>query len=209
MDMTAVSVSASGFIVAWVTMMGAMMFPAIIPAVRLYSRAAGSGRAAPTPLFVAGYLFVWSSIGVPAYFAWRALDGPIRDGVPWAGRLAGAVFVAAAIYQITPLKSACLRHCRSPLSFFLRQRSNLSRPLGAIRAGSSHGLICLGCCWALMAVLITLGTMQIWWMLAFAAVIFAEKVSPVGERLAAFTATGLGAAGLFLLVSPHLITRLT
>jgi predicted metal-binding membrane protein len=209
MDMTAVSVSVSAFMVAWVAMMGAMMFPAIIPAVRLYSRAAGTRRVAPTPLFVAGYLLVWSSIGIPTYFAWRTLDGPIRAGAPWAGRLAGSVFIAAAIYQLTPLKAACLRHCRSPMSFFLHQRSNLSRPLGALRAGSTHGLICLGCCWALMAVLITLGTMQIWWMLGFAAFIFAEKVTVVGERLASLTAAGLGTAGLFLLISPHLITRLT
>ncbi len=205
----AMSMSAAGFLVGWVAMMGAMMLPAIIPAVRLYGRAAGRGQAAPTPFFVAGYLLVWSALGLPAYFAWRALAGPVGDGVPWAARLAGATFVVAALYQVSPLKTACLRHCRSPLSFFLRQGANLRRPIGAVRAGAGHGLVCLGCCWALMGILVALGTMQLGWMLVLAALIFAEKVTPAGERTSVLAALGFLAVGGTLLVHPHLATYLT
>lgn len=202
-------VSAFGFLVGWVAMMSAMMFPAIIPVVRLYERAARRDTVAPVPFFVGGYLLVWSALGVPAFFAWHALAAPISDGASWAARLAGALFVVAAIYQITPLKAVCLRHCRSPMSFFMHHGEHLDRPTGAMRAGGTHGLVCIGCCWALMAVLVSLGTMQLAWMFAFAALIFLEKVAPFGERVAIAGAVVLVGAGATLLIWPpglaHLI----
>ena len=203
------SLSFVAFVGGWVAMMGAMMFPAIVPVVSIFRRAAERGQVAPTPIFVTGYLLVWSAIGVPAYFIWRALDGPIGDGAPWAGRLAGVVFLAAAAYQVSPLKSVCLRHCRSPMSFFLRQRHNLRRPIGAATAGMSHGLICLGCCWALMAVLIAVGTMQLAWMVALAALIFVEKVTPIGEQVAKVAALAFAVFGVLLLLHPAALSRLT
>ena len=190
------SMSLVAFVGGWVAMMGAMMFPAIVPVVLIFRRAAVRGQVAPMPVFVAGYLFVWSAIGVPAYFVWRALQSPIGDATPWAGRLAGAVFLAAAAYQVSPLKSVCLRHCRSPMSFFLRQRKNLRRPLSAATAGATHGLVCLGCCWALVAILVALGTMQLAWMVALAALIFIEKVTPIGERVAGLAAVAFSVLGL-------------
>jgi predicted metal-binding membrane protein len=190
------------FVAAWVAMMGAMMFPAIVPVVLIFRRAAARGQVAPTPIFVAGYLFVWSAIGVPVYFAWRALQGPVAGGAPWAARLAGGAFLFAAAYQVSPLKSVCLRHCRNPMSFFLRQHRNLRRPLGAVSAGVSHGLVCLGCCWALMAILVTLGTMQMAWMLAVAALIFFEKVTFAGERVAQLVAVPFSVLGVGLLIHP-------
>jgi predicted metal-binding membrane protein len=202
------SVSAAGFLVAWVAMMGAMMFPAIIPVVRLYGRAAVRGTVAPVPFFVGGYLLVWTALGVPAYLVWHALAGPISDGAPWAARLAGAVFVVAALYQVTPLKTACLRKCRSPLSFFMRHTGRLDRPQGAVRAGATHGLICVGCCWALMAVLVALGTMQLAWMLGLAGLIFLEKVTRFGERVALAAAPVFLAIGTVLVVFPHTLTYL-
>ena len=202
------SVSAAGFLVGWVAMMGAMMFPAIIPVVRLYGRAAVRGTVAPVPFFVGGYLLVWTALGVPAYLAWQALAGPISDGAPWAARLAGAVLVVAALYQLTPLKTACLRHCRSPMSFFMRHAAHLDRPEGAVRAGATHGLICVGCCWALMAVLVALGTMQLAWMLGLAGLIFLEKVTRFGERVALAAAPVFLAIGAALLVFPHAVTYL-
>jgi predicted metal-binding membrane protein len=207
--MGATSMSFIAFLVAWVAMMAAMMLPAIVPAVRLFARAASRGQATPTPVFVAGYLLVWSAMGVPAYFAWRALAGPLADTRTWAAYLAGAVLVIAGIYQVSPLKNACLRHCRSPLSFFLRQRCNLKRPLGALRAGIAHGSICLGCCWALMAVLVALGTMHLGWMLAIAALIFVEKTTPIGERAAGIASVALVALGLALWLHPDLLVHLT
>jgi predicted metal-binding membrane protein len=203
------SLSLAAFVGAWVAMMGAMMFPAILPVVNIYHRAAGLGRAAPTPIFVAGYLFVWSAVGVPAYFAWRATQDSIDHATPWAGRVAGAVFLVAAIYQLSPLKSVCLRHCRSPMSFFLRQRSNLRRPIGAVTAGTTHGLLCLGCCWALMAILIALGTMQLAWMIILAALIFIEKVTPMGERFTRVAAAAFVVLGVILVIHPASLSRLT
>ena len=202
------AVSAASFLVGWVAMMSAMMFPAIIPVVRLYDRAARRGNVAPVPFFVGGYLLVWSAIGVPAYFAWHALSGPISAGAPWVARLAGVVFVVAALYQATPLKTVCLRHCRSPLSFFMHNGVRLDRPAGALRAGGTHGLVCVGCCWALMAVLVSLGTMQLAWMFALAALIFLEKVAPFGERVSVIAAVVFLGIGAALLVSPAVLTDL-
>ena len=87
--------SFGAYMVAWLAMMTAMMFPAISPVVKLYARAAGAGRVAPLPFFVAGYIAVWTSLGLPAYGAWRALMDPIADGRVWAARLAGGVLLAA------------------------------------------------------------------------------------------------------------------
>jgi predicted metal-binding membrane protein len=197
------------FVAGWLAMMTAMMFPAVAPVVKLYGRAAAAGRVAPLPFFVAGYIAVWTSIGVPAYFAWRALLDPIAEARPWAGRLAGVVLVAAAVWQLTPLKSVCLRHCRSPISFFLRFGSSVARPAGALRMGVTHGLFCLGCCWALMAVLVAAGTMNLAWMAALAVLIMIEKNAPAGERAAALSAAVFATAGAVLLVRPETLTTLT
>lgn len=190
------AMSLGGFLVAWLAMMTAMMFPAISPVVKLYGRAAAAGRVAPLPFFVLGYIAVWTSVGLPAYLAWRELMDPIDEGRAWAGRLAGLVLLAAAVWQLTPLKSVCLRHCRSPLSFFMRFGTAVTRPWGALRMGSTHGLYCLGCCWALMAVLVLAVAMSLAWAAAIAAAVFAEKVLPRGEALARLLAVALVAFGL-------------
>jgi predicted metal-binding membrane protein len=196
------------FLVAWVAMISAMMFPAVVPVVRLYARAAANGQAVPTGVFVGGYIALWSVVGIPAYFAWRRLEEPLLQGSPWVGRVAGAVAVVAGLYQLTPLKSVCLRHCRSPLSFFMRHGNHLDRPTGAFIAGGRHGLICLGCCWMLMALLIAFGTMQLAWMLILAVLILLEKAAPFGEKLARVTGAALLVLGVAMLVHPALITHL-
>jgi predicted metal-binding membrane protein len=203
------AMSLGGFLVAWLGMMTAMMFPAISPVVKLYGRAAAAGRVAPLPFFVLGYIAVWTSVGLPAYLAWRELMAPIAEGRAWAGRLAGLVLLAAAVWQLTPLKSVCLRHCRSPLSFFMRFGTAVTRPWGALRMGSTHGLYCLGCCWALMAVLVALGTMNLAWMLALALLILLEKNAPAGERIAQAATAAFVAIGLLLILRPETITILT
>ena len=169
------------FLLAWVAMMAAMMFPAVTPVVRLYSRAAARRQAAPTAFFVAGYLVLWTLVGIPAYFAWRGVDEPLMTGSPWAGRVAGAVAVAAALYQLTPLKTVCLRHCRSPMSFFLRHGKRLDRPGGAFVAGARHGIFCVGCCWLLMALLFVAGVMNLLWIAILTLVVLIEKLLPRGE----------------------------
>ena len=208
-DMSGDALSLGAFMVAWLAMMTAMMFPAVAPVVKLYGRAAAAGRVAPLPFFVAGYIAVWGSMGLPAYFAWRALMDPIAEARPWAGRLAGVVLVSAAVWQLTPLKSVCLRHCRSPISFFLRFGAKVSRPAGALRMGATHGLFCLGCCWALMAILVAMGTMNLAWMAALALLIIIEKSAPAGERVASLAALAFAVGGVLLLVRPEALTTLT
>jgi predicted metal-binding membrane protein len=211
-DMTmagAASMSLVAFLVAWVAMLAAMMLPAVLPVIRLYSRAAGRETVAPVPFFLAGYAVVWSSVGIPAFIAWRRLDEPLADATPTAGRIAGGVLVAAAIYQLSPVKQVCLRHCRSPLSFFMEHGKNLQRPSGAVVAGARHGLFCLGCCWMLMAVLVAFGTMQLAWMVGLAAIILLEKASPMGERVAGIAGIAFLILGAVLLLDPTSVSHLT
>ena len=203
------TLSLGGFAVAWVAMMAAMMFPAVLPVVKLYGRAAAKGTVAPLPFFAGGYLLVWSAFALPAYFAWRELMMPIAEGQAWAGRLAGATFLAAALWQVTPLKTACLRHCRSPLAFFLRHGPKAKTPAGALRMGVAHGGFCFGCCWALFAVLVTLGTMSLLWMALLAGLIMLEKLAPRGEQIALAGALALAAVGTVLLADPSAIASLT
>ena len=210
MDMSSGSaMSAGAFLVAWMAMMAAMMFPAITPVVKLYARAAGQHRVAPLPYFVTGYLVVWMVLGVPAYFAWRSLETPLADGASWAGRVAGAVFVVAGVWQVTPLKDVCLSHCRSPLSFFMRYGGRIGRPLGAARMGAAHGLFCVGCCWAMFALLVAVGTMNIGWMLALTALIVVEKTFRHGEVAARAAGAIFIILGVLLLAAPSTIHALT
>lgn len=203
------AMSFGAFAVAWVAMMAAMMLPAVLPVVRLYGRAATAGRAAPLPFFVGGYLALWIVTALPAYFAWRALEGPLASGELWAGRLAGVTLLVAAAWQLTPLKSLCLRHCRSPFGFFMRYGKGISRPRGALRMGLSHAGFCIGCCWALFAVLVAVGTMSIGWMVALAALIVLERNAPGGERIALVGAAGLAALGAVLLFEPSILFDIT
>jgi predicted metal-binding membrane protein len=119
------------------------------------------------------------------------------------------VLLAAAVWQLTPLKSVCLRHCRSPLSFFLRHGRAAARPLGALQMGAAHGAFCVGCCWALMAILVAMGTMNLGWMALLAGLIFVEKNATVGERVALVAAAAFVTVGTVLLAAPRLLTALT
>jgi predicted metal-binding membrane protein len=188
--------------------MAAMMLPAVLPVVRLYARAAAAGNAAPTVIFVAGYLVLWSLAGIPAFLVWSRLEGPLMHGDQWVGRIAGVVVVASGHYQLTPLKSMCLRHCRSPLSFFLHHGTHLDRPAGAFIAGGRHGLFCLGCCWMLMLLLIAFGAMHLVWMVALAALILLEKAAPFGVVVSRAAAVVFVILGTVLLVNPSFISHL-
>lgn len=203
------AMSAGAFLVAWAAMMAAMMLPAVLPVVRLYGQAAAAGRAAPVFFFAAGYLAVWSLTGLPAYLAWRALDAPLAEGQHWAARLAGAVLLVAAVWQVTPLKSICLRHCRSPMGFFLRFGGTIERPSGAFAMGMSHSGFCVGCCWALFAVLVALGTMNIAWMIALTVLIVLERNTPGGEEIALAGAAVMAVVGAALVLAPALFPRIT
>jgi predicted metal-binding membrane protein len=181
----------------WVTMTAAMMLPSALPMMLIVGRASPA-RAWP---FAGGYLVVWTAYGLAAYGVARALAGAGFLAWDRAGPyVAGGALVAAGLYQLTPLKRACLRHCRSPLGFVMnRWRSGRS---GALRMGAEHGSFCVGCCWGLMLVLFTLGVMSLLWMAIVTAAVFAEKILPGGARLSAPLAGLLVAAGIWLAASP-------
>jgi predicted metal-binding membrane protein len=170
--------SMASFLWLWIAMSAAMMLPSVVPAVSL---AAGVGRSGTA--FVGGYFAVWAVTGFAAFEATRVLMDAGR------GLAAGAV-AAAAVYQLSPLKDACLRRCRSPLGLLLRR--------GAFGAGLEHGVLCLGCCWALMLGLLALGAGSLLWMAAVAAAIFVEKVTPVGTRASAPLAVALLGAAVWV-----------
>lgn len=203
------TLSLGGFVVAWVAMMAAMMLPAIMPVVKLYAHAAARGRAAPTAFFVLGYVAVWAAMAGPAYFGWRALEGPLAEGQAWVARLAGITFLAAAIWQLSPLKATCLRHCRSPLGFFLRFGGGIHHRRGAVRMGLAHGAFCFGCCWSLFAVLVVLGTMNLVWMVLLTVVIVLEKNAPRGEAIAVAAGAALAGVGVLLLADTSMLVHLT
>ena len=200
--------TAGGFVGAWAVMMVAMMLPAVAPVVGLYALAARRGVVAAVPYFVMGYLLVWSATGIPAYAMSRWVSEPLMDGKPWVARLTGGALLVAAGYQLTPLKATCLRRCRSPLSFFLTRSRSLSRPRAALAAGASHGVYCLGCCWAVMGVLAVLGGMQLGWALALAVVISLEKLAPWGLTVSRVTAAASAVLGVALLAEPSLLVHL-
>lgn len=209
MDAMGTSMSLGAFVVSWVAMMAAMMLPAVLPVVKLYARAAALDRVAPTTFFGLGYLAVWASMAAPAYLAWRGLEDPLAAGRPWVSRVAGATFLAAALWQLTPLKSACLRHCRSPLGFFMRFGGKAKRPLGAARMGATHGAFCFGCCWAIFAILVVLGTMNLAWMVALTALIAVEKNAPHGEAISVAAGIAFAVLGGLLLVDTSILMDLT
>lgn len=174
-DSMMMPMSLGPFLVAWALMMAAMMLPAVTPVVRLYQRAAAAGRVAPTGFFVSAYFVAWALTGLPTYLLWQALSMPVAEGETWAVRLAGITVLFAGAYQLTPLKQACLRHCRSPMSYFMRLQGSLQRPSGAFRAGLLHAAYCCGCCVALMVVLVTAAAMSLWWAVLIALGVFVER----------------------------------
>jgi predicted metal-binding membrane protein len=188
--------------------MAAMMFPSVAPTVALYARMTRD-RAAPL-LFAAGYLVTWGAAGAAAFAIARAGGGIAGDVLAWdrAGRwVAGATLLAAAAYELTPLKDVCLGKCRSPLGFLLGAWR--AGPAGSVRMGIGHGAWCVGCCWALMAALFALGVMSIVWMAFVAALIAAEKTLP-WRRVATYGTAGiLLALGVLLLAVPDAIPALT
>jgi predicted metal-binding membrane protein len=194
------------FVGVWVVMMGAMMFPSVAPTVALYARLAVERRPVAPSLFAAGYLLVWSIAGVAAFVGAEVVSGPFdwdRAG-RWA---AGAVLLAAAAYELTPLKDVCLRRCRSPLGFLLG--SWRSGPGGALEMGAKHGAWCLGCCWALMLSLFALGVMSVAWMAFVAGLIAFEKLVPWRRAGVYGTAAVLLMLAVLMLASPDAIPDLT
>jgi predicted metal-binding membrane protein len=191
----------------WWVMMLAMMLPSAAPVLLLFARISRHGRVAgrpwtPTGCFVAGYLGVWAAFSAVA----TALQGALEASgllsammVTTALWLGAAILIAAGLWQLTPLKQACLRHCRSPIGFFTTRWRGGSA--GAFRMGLEHGAYCLGCCWFLMALLFFGGVMNLWWIGGLAAYVLMEKVVPMGHWLSYAVGVGLTAWGTWLLMA--------
>jgi predicted metal-binding membrane protein len=178
------------FVALWTVMMAAMMLPAAAPMIVIFASAqARRARqaAVPTWIFTVGYLAVWAVAGLLVY-ALVQIGSEIAtaltsaDRARWAPVALGATLLAAGVYQFTPLKRVCLTHCRSPLAF-VAQHWRDGR-LGVLRMGLRHGGYCLGCCWALFAVMVAAGVMSLAWMLLLTLLVFVEKVLPQGRRAA-------------------------
>jgi predicted metal-binding membrane protein len=196
------------FLLTWMVMMAAMMLPSIVPFTMGVTRLMRLRRAArgSTATLTLAYILIWAGTGILAYPALQGLQMLSAGPTELAVRVGAAVLLTAGVYQFTPLKRVCLRHCRSPVFLVMHhgQRATRSR-LGALQAGIAHGTYCLGCCWALIAVLLAAGAMSLVWMAAIAAIVALEKVSSRGETIGTALGGLLIAAGLLLLAAPSVL----
>jgi len=173
----------------WWVMMIAMMAPSAAPAILLYARVHRHSvgqkqthdKLAPTGAFAAGYLLVWLGFSIAAAtLHWALGSVGIISGMGSRSRwLSAVILLAAGLYQFTPLKNACLAHCRSPAEFLSRHWRPHSS--GALRLGVLHGAYCVGCCWVLMALLFVGGAMNLVWIAALSSIVFVEKVMPLSQ----------------------------
>lgn len=170
----------------WAVMMAGMMIPSASPAILTFAAVNRARRTkslsyAPTAAFAGGYLLAWTGFSVAAAVAQEALRAAALLSpmmVSESRTLGRVVLIAAGVFQWTPLKNACLRHCRSPLGFLLTEwRDGWT---GALRMGWRHGFFCVGCCWLLMAVLFVVGVMNLWWVAAVSAFVLIEKLTRSG-----------------------------
>jgi predicted metal-binding membrane protein len=189
----------------WIIMMAAMMLPSAAPAILLVAALTGQREkgqpATSSTLFTLGYVAVWGAFSLIATALQWGLDraGLLTDTMASGSAvLAGSLLIAAGLYQWTPWKQACLKHCRSPVEFLSRYWRQ--GPLGPMRAGAQHGAFCLGCCWMLMALLFVGGLMNMLWIAGLALLVLVEKLFPQGRRVSQITGAALIAWGVFVLV---------
>ncbi len=193
--------------VMWTVMMIAMMIPSAAPAILLFSkfkrqRQETENPFRPTGLFVLGYLAVWTGFSLLATLAQWGLFSTtmLSSAMGQVGALLGGVILlAAGIFQQTTLKNACLRQCRTPVSFLLEDWRDGA--WGAFVMGLEHGCFCTVCCWALMVLMFVAGVMNVFWMALIAAFILVEKVVPVGDRIGRLAGAGLAVWGIAMIIS--------
>ena len=200
------------FLGLWVVMMAAMMLPSVAPVAVLWTHliaggSAGLARAARMGMFLGGYLLAWAAAGVAA-FAALAGARQLLTASPTAAKWLGvAIFTAAGIYQFTPWKNWCLRHCRTPIGALMHYLGFKGRSRD-LRVGVHHGATCAGCCWGLMIVLIAVGVMNVAVMAALAAVIFAEKLWRHGKPFTRAIGAALVTVGILAIWFPWLLPGL-
>ena len=200
----------------WAVMMAAMMLPSLVPMAGAYAAQARGGSPDVTPrsllrttLFTVGYLLVWALVGLVAWVAFEGIRSLDLSFLGWddGGRyVAGAVIAGAALYELTPLKRTCLRHCRDRGLLVADWRDGGA---GALRMGLDQGAYCVGSSWALMAALFALGVMSITWMVVIAALIVLQKLLPWRERAEAVTVVVLLALAVGVAFFPGQVPGLT
>lgn len=192
----------------WAVMMVGMMTPSVAPMLLLYAgvgrKAQADGRPiASTGWFFTGYLTVWVVFSIVATGAqWLLARLALLDPSMAAGSaiLGGLVLIAAGLYQWTPMKGVCLRQCQAPIAFLVSHGGFRSAPLGALRLGIDHGAYCLGCCWALMALLFVGGVMNVLWIAGIAILVLLEKTVPTGQLIPRISGMLMAAAGTRLIL---------
>ena len=189
----------------WVIMMAAMMLPSAAPAILLVAaltRQRGDLHAVGSSgQFALGYVAVWAAFSLIATLTQWGLDraGLLSETMASRGAaLGGALLIAAGLYQWTPWKQACLRHCRTPLDFLTRYWRRGA--FGPMRAGAWHGAFCLGCCWMLMGLLFVGGLMNMFWIAGLALLVLIEKLLPLGPRVSQVAGLALIGWGAFVLI---------
>jgi predicted metal-binding membrane protein len=202
--------SLTPFLLIWVVMMVAMMFPTAAPMIltfhKIQRRKTGRGAFFATWAFVAGYLVLWALTGVAAFALARGAEAAAAFFAVSASsfaRIGGAVLMLAGIYQFTPAKNFCLSKCRTPIAFIMT--SWRGGTAGALRMGWLHGLYCFGCCWLLFVILFPLGMMNVAAMAAITLLILAEKMFPRGKSIARASAVVLIAYGGAVIAMPGLL----
>jgi predicted metal-binding membrane protein len=218
MDMDAIAMAAmpppvwnAGYFAAtlamWMVMMVGMMLPSAAPTVLLFDALRIHGDSArrrdrrATALFAASYVLAWAAFSVLATTAQWALTASKLLSAMMTGKspaFAGSLLMIAGAYQLTPLKTACLSQCRSPAEFLVRH--GRPGPLGPLLMGLQHGVQCIGCCWALMALLFAFGVMNLLWVAALAIFVFIEKLTPAGPLIGRVGGFLMVCAGLALMV---------
>ena len=195
------------FVASWGVMMTAMMLPSALPMIGLYTATQrgepATVRGVRVSVFTLVYLAVWASSGVPVYLAHTVLMALPPPAFAYG---VAAILLAAGVFQLSPIKQACLRACQSPLGFLLGHWRGGLR--GSLALGWSHALYCLGCCWALMMVLVAAGAMGLAWVLLITAVVATEKLLPGGEWIARVTGGALLLLGVTVALRPDLVTTL-
>jgi len=192
-------------LVMWWVMMLAMMLPSATPMILIFvslNRTRSDGSIGSVLAFVSAFVLSWGAFSVLATLLQWGLEkteflSPMM--APTTEILGASLLIAAGIWQLTPLKHACLRHCRSPLNFFLHKWRN--GPSGAFRMGLEYGVFCLGCCWVLMTLLFYGGVMNLWWITGLALYVLVEKVAPAGHWISHGTGALLIVSGLWVFFS--------
>ena len=201
------------FIGMWLVMMVAMMLPSTYPTLLLhrtvYRKRTPEARGG-TFLFAVSYFLVWTASGV-FFYGLYVLIGNLRQSIGSSDvavlRAAGLALVVSGLYQWSPLKRACLKHCQNPLHFVSEHWRDGN--LGALRMGASHGVYCFFCCWGLMMILFVMGVMHLGWMAAIGALILLEKIVPWGRRIPQLIGAVFILIGVFATLFPRLLLQLS